>query len=84
VSRGILFDFQSVLDGAAVEPSVRERLDCIPGNFFETIPIGGDVYILRQILHNWNEADAARILRRCREAITSEARLLITKPHRPR
>jgi hypothetical protein len=83
-SRGVLFDFRSVLEGTAVAPGISERLECISGNFFDTIPSEGDAYILRQVLHNWNDGDAARILRRCREAITKDERLLVIETAPPR
>jgi hypothetical protein len=53
------------------------RLELLCGDFFDSIPAGGDVYILKNILHDWEDSRARQILARCREAMTAEARLLI-------
>lgn len=73
---GILLDRHEVIEQAAIQ--LRDypcRL--VGGDFFDAIPTGGDVYVLAQILHDWDDTDAARILRRCHEAMRPGARLLI-------
>jgi hypothetical protein len=49
----------------------------VGGSFFETVPAGGDAYVLKSILHDWEDADCVRILERCRRAMTDEAALLV-------
>jgi hypothetical protein len=82
-ARGILFDRASVLAGVQVQPAVAERLSKMPGSFFEAIPPGGDVYILRRILHDWDDDRAGEILRRCRQASSHRAKLLIIEAAPP-
>ncbi|UOE21938.1 methyltransferase [Thermobifida halotolerans] len=76
--RGVLFDLPHVVREA--ERSVggpRDRLRVVGGDFFSAVPSGGDVYVLAQILHDWDDDRAVRILRRCAEAMTPDSRLLI-------
>ncbi len=54
-----------------------ERCTFIHGDFFVEVPNGGDVYILKHVLHNWDHAQALSILRNCREAMTDDSRLLV-------
>jgi hypothetical protein len=56
---------------------VADRCNVATGSFFESIPSGGDAYILRHILHDWNDERCLAILKVCRDALTAKARLLI-------
>jgi hypothetical protein len=47
------------------------------GDFFKEIPAGGDVYILKSILHNWDDESCVTILRNCRKAMGEKASLLV-------
>jgi hypothetical protein len=47
------------------------------GDFFEHVPSGGDLYVLCQILHDWDDSSCLTILRNCRAAMEREARLLV-------
>jgi hypothetical protein len=78
--RGILFDQPHVVAGAPPvleDAGVADRVTLEPGSFFERVPEGADVYILRRILHDWPDAESTEILRRCRKAMESDARLLL-------
>lgn len=78
--RGILFDRAPVLDGARQlleRERVADRCVCIAGDFFDAVPTGGDVYMLRNILHDWEDARALQILQHCRRAMHAQARLLL-------
>jgi hypothetical protein len=59
------------------EQGLTARTDTVVGDFFDAWPAGGTVYILCQVLHDWPDADAARILRRARAALDGGGRLLI-------
>ena len=65
--RGILFDLPAVVQGA---PSfikscgLESRIDVRSGNFFEAISGGADAYLLKHILHDWNDEDCLRILKK--------------------
>jgi hypothetical protein len=62
--RGVLFDQPEVVTGA---PSV-ERMEVVGGSFFDAVPSGGDAYVLKSVLHDWEDAQAVAILRACRAA----------------
>ena len=77
-TRGVLFDQQSVVAGAgAVLANYAGRSEVRAGDFFETVPSDGDVYLLSQILHDWNDERCLTILRNCRASMQEQARLLI-------
>jgi ubiquinone/menaquinone biosynthesis C-methylase UbiE len=56
---------------------VRDRAELVAGNFFESVPAGGDVYLLAMILHDWTDDQAVRLLRAIRSEIPPTGRLLI-------
>ena len=71
--RGIVFDLpETVRD----EATFGDRIEFVPGSFFERVP-AGDVYVLSTILHDWDDASAAAILRTIRSAAPPHARVLI-------
>ncbi|MDQ6698883.1 MAG: hypothetical protein M3Z36_01705 [Acidobacteriota bacterium] len=74
-ARGVLFNLPHVIDSAPKENSAG--IEFVRGNFFESVPPGGDVYVLKNILHDWEDGRAKEILAKCRSAMTREARLLI-------
>jgi O-methyltransferase domain len=61
----------------AARAFLGDRASCIVGDFFASVPAGADAYLLSRVLHDWDDADALRILRVCREAMSTEARLLV-------
>jgi hypothetical protein len=81
-ARGILFDQPQVVAEAVPvlrQFGVAERVQCVAGDFFGELPQGGDVYLLKHILHDWSDADCVRILRRVREAMASDARVVVAE-----
>jgi hypothetical protein len=76
-ARGILFNLPHVIEAIRSEHSGRMELLC--GDFFDSIPSGGDIYVLKNILHDWEDGRARQILDRCRDAMTAEARLLVVE-----
>jgi len=58
---------------------VAERAEFVQGDFFTTIPKGHDVYVLKSVIHNWNDAAAIAILGKCRDAMPAGARLLLAE-----
>ena len=76
--RGILVDRPEVLaDAQATLAPVADRVRRQPGDFFQAVPEGGDIYLLANILHDWGDADCVRILDRVRAAMAPSARLLV-------
>jgi hypothetical protein len=78
--RGILFDVDHVIAGAApriAAAGLTGRCETATGNFFKTVP-AGDAYIMKHIIHDWEDARAVTILKNIRQAITSrEGRLIL-------
>jgi hypothetical protein len=62
-----------------LESGLTQRCELVVDDFFEAVPSGGDVYILKQILRDWNDAASISILRRCRSAMPPHAKLLIAE-----
>jgi len=56
-----------------------ERCAAIGGNFFDTVPVGYDVHILKWILHDWNDASCRQLLAQCRAALPADGRLLVVE-----
>lgn len=77
---GVLFDQPHVIrqagDGFARELGAG-RLELVGGDFFEEIPVQAQLYLLKSVLHDWSDEDAARILRNCRAAMPRDARLAL-------
>lgn len=78
--RGILFDQPHVVAGA--EPVLRgagvlDRCTIVPGSFFSAVPEGGDAYVLKSIVHDWEDEESIAILRACGAAMGPHAVLLV-------
>ena len=56
-----------------------ERCAAIGGNFFDSVPVGYDLHILKWILHDWNDASCRRLLAQCRAALSADGRLLVVE-----
>lgn len=80
--RGVLFDQPLVIAGAGAvlqAAGVAERCDVVGGDFFAAVPEGGDTYVLKSVLHDWEDEPATAILRACRRAIAPDGRLLLVE-----
>lgn len=79
--KGVLFDRPDVVErtSSVFESSKNERCQFIGGDFFKAVPEGGDVYIMRHIIHDWSDLKALKILKSCRAAISDSGRLLIVE-----
>lgn len=78
--RGRVFDLASCADGARDlmrEEGVADRCDFVAGDFFESVPEGADVYLIKSVIHDWNDDRSREILSRCREAMSDDARLVV-------
>ncbi len=56
---------------------LADRCDAVPGDFFSSVPPGADLYLLRAILPDWNDARARKILQVCRDAMRADSVLLV-------
>jgi hypothetical protein len=73
--RGVLFDQPHVVAGA----QVGDRCDVVAGSFFDAVPEGGDAYVLKAIVHDWEDEDALAILRACRTAMREDSVLVVVE-----
>ena len=86
-ARGIIFDLPSVVTEAQYNLNINglaERCSAVAGNFLhDAIPKDGDIYIMSQIIHDWDDEKAAHILSNCRDAMHSNSRILIIETLMP-
>ena len=78
--RGIVFDLPHVGERARAFIATRglaDRCEFVGGSFFETVPPGAGAYFMKHILHDWGDAECAKILAACRNAMSADARLLV-------
>jgi SAM-dependent methyltransferase len=83
---GVLFDLPAVVDGAGPElkrAGVAQRCEVVGGSFFESVPEGGDAYLTKAIIHDWNDDDALKILANIRNAIAPDGKLLLLESALP-
>jgi hypothetical protein len=79
-ARGVLFDLPHAVEGARTHlasAGVADRCACIAGDFFDSVPSGGDAYLLKAVIHDWNDERCTAILRNCRGAMSDGGKLLI-------
>ena len=80
--RGVLFDLPHVVADAPALLKARgvdARVAIQSGSFFETVPAGGDAYVLSHVIHDWNEDQCLTILGHCRKAMKPDGRLLLVE-----
>jgi len=83
---GILFDSSHVIEGAVrhiENEGLQGRCETVAGSFFESVPRGADAYILKNVLHDWDDERAVIILKNCRRAMGKESRLLLLEVVQP-
>jgi hypothetical protein len=56
---------------------IADRCEAVGGDFFAQVPGGGDVYILKHVIHDWDDDRGIAILRNCRRAMGERAKLLV-------
>jgi hypothetical protein len=80
-ARGVLLDLPPALERAGpvlARHGVADRCRLQAGNFFDGLPKEGDVYLMKSIVHDWDDDNAVRLLKRCSEAMyVSRARLFV-------
>ena len=79
---GVVFDLPQVAERAAApmrELGLADRCETVGGDFFKAVPAGGDAYLLKHVIHDWNDDRATAILGSCRRAMGADARLLIVE-----
>jgi len=77
---GCLYEQSSVIEGAKSfleAQGVISRCNLISGNFFESVPRDFDAYLIKSIMHDWEDEKALAILKNCRASINKNGKLLI-------
>jgi len=79
-SKGIVFDEDYVVlqtRKTLENKGFSERCQAVGGNFFEKIPGNGDLYLIKKVLHDWDDEKCMQILKACHDAMGKESRLLV-------
>lgn len=77
---GVLFDLPHTVDGAKTrlaKAGIMHRCQLVTGSFFDSVPGGGDLYLLKSVLHNWADDQSTVILGNCRRAMSKGAKLVL-------
>lgn len=80
--RGILFDLAHVLAGAGEQVATSiaaERVEFVDGDFFASVPEGADAYIMKHIIHDWDDERAVKILQNIKQAMNPSGRVLLVE-----
>ncbi len=78
--RGVLFERPPVIEMARpILRAVGDRCALVAGDFFDAIPPLGDVYLMKKVVHDWDDEAAIRLLRCCRAAMADTATLLVAE-----
>ncbi|MEH2214087.1 methyltransferase [Nostoc sp.] len=78
--KGIIFDIPTVIEEAKSclqALGFADRCTVVSGNFFESVTAGGDAYLLKHIIHDWDEEKAIAILKNCHQAMSEHSKLLL-------
>lgn len=78
--RAIAFEQPSVIDYARrtlAERGLANRCNFVSGDFLTEVPQGADLYVLKSVIHNWNDVMALQILKNCRSAMAARKRLVV-------
>jgi hypothetical protein len=80
--KGILFDRPDAVEGVQaqlVTDGLAERCEVVAGDFFQAVPAGADAYVLKYVIHDWDDERGLAILENCRRAMTNDAKLLLVE-----
>jgi hypothetical protein len=78
--RGIIVELPALIEGARQvleAPGVAARCEIVAGDYFTSVPRGGNVYLLKSIIHGMTEENALRVLQNCRRSMADGGRLLV-------
>jgi len=78
--RGVLFDLPYVIEQARTAPILAgfaSRCEFATGSFLDAVPAGADAYIMKHVIHDWDDERSVRILSNCRQAMCPGAKLLV-------
>ena len=78
--RGVLFELPHAIEGARKTlgaAGLGDRCEVVSGDFFRSVPEGGDAYMLSRVIHDWADDNAAAILKIVRGVLPAKGRLLL-------
>lgn len=81
-TRGVLFDMPQVIEGArenVAKTKAADRVEFVAGDFFDSVPAGGDAYMMKHIIHDWDDERALTILRNIKRAMNPGGRVLLVE-----
>ncbi len=80
--KGILFDLPHVIERAKegiAAAGLAGRCELVAGSFFEGVPSGADAYLMRHIIHDWDDEKSLTILRNCHKVMSADSKLLVVE-----
>jgi hypothetical protein len=80
--QGTLFDLPGVIERARTSikaAGLEDRCQVVPGSFFDSIPTGADAYLMRHVIHDWDDEKSRAILRNCRAGMRDGSKLLVVE-----
>lgn len=78
--RGILFDLPQVVTNARVPETLGGRCEIVRGDMLQSVPAGGDAYVLKRVLLDWDDERARKTLMNCRDAMSQDGKILVIEP----
>jgi len=79
--KGVIFDLPVVINRTKENLTQMGVNNCelAAGSFFESVPAGGDAYIMRHILHDWTDEESITILANCKKAMNAGGKVLVVE-----
>lgn len=84
---GVLFDLPRAIEGVRpnlASAGLSDRCELVGGDFFDSVPANADTYLLKAVIHDWDDERSTIILRNCRRAIPQDGKLLLIERIMPR
>src|SRR5438128_6940378 len=80
---GVLFDLPQVVNKATLPETIQQRCEIVPGDMLQSVPAGGDAYLLKRVLMDWSDELATKALMNCRAAVVEHGKVLVIEPILP-
>ena len=80
---GVLFDLPQVVNKATFPETIEQRCEIVPGDMLQSVPAGGDAYLLKRVLMDWSDELATKALMNCRAAVVEHGKVLVIEPILP-
>ena len=78
----VLAEMPAVIDGARRQleaAHLADRTEVVPIDFFESVPAGGDAYVMKRVIHDWDDERSTVILKNCHRAMAGKGKLLLVE-----